>query len=287
MSEIDSTQKHHDLIYDVGMHKGEDTDYYLKKGFKVVGFEADPDLIVDCKKRFSKEIENGQLTIVEGAIVDPQSAEALGQTIKFYKNLNLTIWGSINADWALRNEKMGTRHKVIEVKTVDFTECLKKHGIPYYMKIDIEGCDTICLKALLNFKLKPTYVSIESNKVKFGKLLEEFRLFAKLGYAKFKAIQQQAVHLQSEPKPAKEGLYANYTFQKGSSGLFGEDLPGNWKNRIQIIMEYMEIFMFYKLFGDSGILTRFETGKKLRIFLCIVLKRYIPGWYDTHAKHSS
>ena len=39
-----SARKHYDLIYDVGMHKGEDTEFYLSKGFKVVGFEADPDL---------------------------------------------------------------------------------------------------------------------------------------------------------------------------------------------------------------------------------------------------
>ncbi len=32
------------LIYDVGMHNGADTDYYLKKGAKVVSIEADPQL---------------------------------------------------------------------------------------------------------------------------------------------------------------------------------------------------------------------------------------------------
>ncbi len=37
-------QKYDDLIYDVGMHKGEDADYYLKKGFRVIGFEAIPEL---------------------------------------------------------------------------------------------------------------------------------------------------------------------------------------------------------------------------------------------------
>ena len=36
--------KHADLIYDVGFHHGEDTAYYLKKGFRVVAFEAHPRL---------------------------------------------------------------------------------------------------------------------------------------------------------------------------------------------------------------------------------------------------
>ena len=34
--------KYSDLIYDVGFHQGEDTAYYLKKGFRVVAFEAHP-----------------------------------------------------------------------------------------------------------------------------------------------------------------------------------------------------------------------------------------------------
>ncbi len=34
--------KHADLIYDVGFHHGEDTAVYLRKGFRVVAFEAHP-----------------------------------------------------------------------------------------------------------------------------------------------------------------------------------------------------------------------------------------------------
>jgi len=40
------------LIFDVGMHKGEDTDFYIKKGFDVIGFEANPELIKYLKKLF-------------------------------------------------------------------------------------------------------------------------------------------------------------------------------------------------------------------------------------------
>jgi 16S rRNA A1518/A1519 N6-dimethyltransferase RsmA/KsgA/DIM1 with predicted DNA glycosylase/AP lyase activity len=43
MLDLIPTPKHKDLIYDVGMHHGEDTEFYLRKGFRVVAFEADPD----------------------------------------------------------------------------------------------------------------------------------------------------------------------------------------------------------------------------------------------------
>ena len=31
-----------DLIYDVGMHRAEDTEFYLAKGFRVIAVEASP-----------------------------------------------------------------------------------------------------------------------------------------------------------------------------------------------------------------------------------------------------
>ena len=71
------------------MHKGEDTDFYLNKGFNVVGFEADPELIVFCKNRFKNEIEKKKLIIIEGAIVERIS----NNKVKFYKNNINSVWG--------------------------------------------------------------------------------------------------------------------------------------------------------------------------------------------------
>ena len=33
------------LIYDVGMHNGDDTAYYLRRGFRVVAIEPNPALV--------------------------------------------------------------------------------------------------------------------------------------------------------------------------------------------------------------------------------------------------
>ena len=279
--------KHRDLIYDVGMHKGEDTDYYLKKGFRVVGFEAVPDLIKHCKDKFSEAIKNSKLILVEGAIVDPDLEGMAGQTVKFYKNLDDSVWGTANVDWVRRNKILGTHHEVIEVNTVDFKKCLNQYGIPRYLKIDIEGSDTVCLKALLDFEQKPDYVSIESEKVAFGKLLEEMDLLERLGYAQFKAVQQQDISSQIEPDPSSEGVRVGHKFPGSSSGLFGEDLRGPWRKKEEIIKEYKEIFRLYDLFGDYGKWNRFAGGRLLKNILINILHRPVPGWYDTHAKHST
>jgi FkbM family methyltransferase len=271
-----------DLIYDVGMHKGEDTEYYLKKGFRVVAFEANPDLVEENKERFSQALKEKKLVIVEGAIVDNISSK---KTL-FYKNLNSTVWGTINPDWALRNEKLGTHNQEIEVNTVDFGRCLEVHGMPYYMKIDIEGADEICLKALTQFEIKPSYLSIESEMGVFEKLIHEFDLLIELGYVKFQAIQQMDIYKTKLPYPSKEGENVSHAFIPDSSGLFGRDLPDNWKTREEILKEYEKIFLRNRRYGESTWWRQTKFGLILSYLISKIIGKPFPGWYDTHAKLS-
>ena len=52
------------LIYDVGMHNGDDTAYYLWRGFRVVAIEPNPELVATAANRFRREIEAGYLKIL-------------------------------------------------------------------------------------------------------------------------------------------------------------------------------------------------------------------------------
>jgi hypothetical protein len=53
-----------DLIYDVGLHYGDDTAYYLHKGYRVVAVDADPMMVEGCNRRFADEIRCGKLMIL-------------------------------------------------------------------------------------------------------------------------------------------------------------------------------------------------------------------------------
>lgn len=274
------------LVYDVGMHKGEDSDFYLKKGFKVVGFEADPDLAELCRQRFSEQIKTNQLIIVEGAIIDTKRHKGLGGKIKFFKNNKISVWGTIFDDRANRRAKLGYESEVIEVSTIDFSECLNKFGVPYYLKIDIEGMEVICLRSLKDVTERPDYISIESTKVSFDQLMEEFRIFKELGYNSFQVINQFKIPSYKEPRNSIEGQYLNYQFKSGSSGLFGNDLnKKNWKSSEKSLKHYKKIFSGYKLLGGDSQINKFRLG---RLFKKYMIRLFgIPGWYDTHAKHSS
>ena len=280
-------QKQADLIYDIGLHRGEDSDYYLRKGFRVVGFEADPELAAHCRARFAGEIAAGRLTIIEGAIVETMPGESPGQPVRFFRNKNIAVWGSAQEVFARSKEKLGTELEVIEVQAVDFAACLQEQGIPHYLKSDIEGLDRVCLKALLDFEERPDYLSLESEKTSFPALLEEFELLTRLGYQDFKLVQQAGISRQREPNPGREGPWLDYRFQEGSSGLFGADLPGDWLDRDRAVEQYRKIFQLYRLFGEHSLISRYFPGKVLRKALSLLLGRPLPGWYDTHARHIS
>jgi len=285
MSDLIPTAKDQRLIFDVGLHHGQDTDHYLKKGYRVVAFEADPANAQFCRERFAAAIADGRLTIVEGAITESYIESEQGRTVKFYRNEHHTLWGSTAEDWAVRNEVLGTTNEIISVPAIDFAEQVERYGVPYYLKADIVGSEVICLRALLRFENKPDYISIRSEKIVFRRLEYEFDLLEQLGYDQFKAIKQDFDHIRAE-LPAENGDRF-HTFEEGASGPFGEETPGRWRTRAEVLKQYKKIFVKYWLFGDYSYLIQTEGGRRLISNLERIVRRSIPGWYDTHARHSS
>lgn len=290
-SESTRPPKYSDLIYDVGMHRGEDTLFYLRKGFRCIAFEADPENVIFCKKLFAEFIDRGQLKIVEGAIIDRDKIMPGQKTVKFYKNENLSVLGTISSDWAAQNEKLGSPSNVIEVNIINFAEEIRKNGIPHYLKIDIEGCDIACLKALDEFKEFPDYVSFEADRTAFANNKHEIGLLAKLGYRSFQVVEQSEGTLaQVPPFPPKEGQFVAHTFEKNSSGMFGAELASPWKSREEILRLCFAIRIGHYLLGISGVMTgwKFKGSRRLRWYASRLVRSFtntaVPGWHDIHAR---
>ena len=177
MPKVTSAPFRPNLIYDVGMHNGDDTAFYLKKGFDVAGFEASRDLVAGCRQTFANEIDEGRLRIFEGAIVpDPSVGH-----VTFYTYDARTKWGTISSDVTQLNEKRSTGVKEVEVPTIDFAAAIRETGIPYYMKIDIEGADMHCLETLREFDIRPAYLSIEAIEQDIEKQRQQIDLSWRVG----------------------------------------------------------------------------------------------------------
>jgi FkbM family methyltransferase len=287
------------LIYDVGAHIGEDTEFYLKKGFNVIAIEANPILAEDLREKFQLHIADGSLIVASCAV-----ARTAGE-VGFYVS-ERSEWGTVQPVFAERNAHIGVPSKLISVNAVRFRDILAEHGTPYYLKIDVEGADVLCLEGLLEVSGRPKYISIESEKRSWQDLVHEFELFTKLGYTKFKIVDQEKVYRIKAPKPAAEGNYIDHKFEPGSSGLFGQELPGKWLTMRQALRRYRLIYLQYYLLGDYGILRRailslpgfkkaastsssapspstlrkiMNAGLKIRLLETL----FKSHWYDTHA----
>ena len=281
------------LIYDVGAHKGEDTEFYLKKGFRVVAIEAMPEFCESISNRFSEYVKSGALSVVNLAVSNSPG------DISFYVDDRVSEWGTTNQDWSERNKNFGAGvGRRLTIRAAKLADILKEHGIPRYCKIDIEGNDLEALASLENLSELPQFVSIESDKTSWEKLIEEFKTFEKLGYRKYRIIDQSLVSMQKCPTAPKEGKFVDWQFKNGSSGLFGNELPGTWVSSLEAIEIYKSIFRGYAINGDLGLFgggpkSMFNMVGKIqeKVFRLKGSKQYLnpamqfppPGWYDTHA----
>ena len=261
-----------DTVFDMGFHRGEDTEFYLAKGFRVVSLEADPKLWEAGQQRFAAAIAEGRLNLVNKALVDSsQPAE-----ITFYQSSN-SVWGTVDPLWAERNRRLGAESVAITVKTTTMGALLAEFGVPYFVKLDIEGMDLIGLEGLGDADARPAYVSIESEKDSFKTLRREFAVLTALGYDRFKVVPQSKVPAQRCPRPPRHGADIDHRFVEGASGLFGEEAPGEWLSAEAAIEVYKDIFFRYALVGDDPIAPRWAKSLAWRM-------GWRADWYDTHAK---
>ncbi len=266
-----------DLIYDIGMHTGKDTAYYLKKGFRVVAIEANAELVRGVSERFAAEIEKGRLTIYNVAI-----SETEGRTT-FYVNDQKDDWGTLSIDFVERNEALGTTHHEVEVLGVPLEKIIRECGIPYYVKVDIEGADLLCLSAFLRFEEKPKYLSIESSLIDYESVFGELAHMWVLGYRGFKIVNQALNKWVECVNPPLEGVYVAQEFDGHMSGPFGEEAPGEWKGIDETLERYKKILADTEKFGAMGKYYNSPISV-LDGWLRKLTKKEPTGWYDIHAK---
>ncbi len=235
------------LIFDIGMHVGQDSDYYLRKGFSVVAVEANPILAAASEKRFARELRQRQLRLLNIGV-----GETRGRA-EFHVNLELSEWSSFKPATASR----GMPTAAVSVEMVTIADIVRKFGVPYYLKIDIEGLDGAAVRGLSECPVKPRYVSFENGDPPLFELLVGF------GYTDFKFINQADVPAQICPIPAREGRTIAHAFPYGASGAFGDDAPGDWLP-VEAMREVVAAHATARAKGD------YDAVKQ--------------GWFDLHAK---
>lgn len=240
------------LIFDLGFHNGDDTDFYLKKGFNVVAVEANPKLVKEGVRRFRSHITKKKLVLINKAVSNATGRQS------FYINLNRYDWGSCEKNMA---ESDGSRAKAISIETVSLGDLCINFGTPLYLKVDIEGYDPIVAKQLCSLKNKPRYVSFEISKKDYARIFSYLR---RSGYVKFQLVNQlnNLDRRKDVIRKTHEGKDIDYQFSKYSSGFFGKDLPKE------------------KWFSFDDALARYLKFRELKM---LDNQELALGWLDLHA----
>jgi FkbM family methyltransferase len=166
-----------DLIFDVGMNNGDDTGLYLECGFRVVAVEANEALCRQVAERFPEAVREHRLKILNVAV-----AGAPGE-VEFWINDDHPEWSALDVSSAARG---GHRHRKVTVPSVRFSDLLREHGIPHYLKVDIESADHFCLEGLREVGL-PDYLSVEVSDVGLVDACHA------LGYRRFMLVEQSSL----------------------------------------------------------------------------------------------
>jgi FkbM family methyltransferase len=222
------------LIYDIGMHDGKDSAYYLREGYRVVAVDANPYFVRAAESAFRDDIASGRLTVLNVGI-----AESAG-VAKFWICDDHSDWSSFDRAFASRE---GARHHPINVTLRPFRDLLDEYGLPHYCKVDIEGSDMACVDAMSS-DYRPAFVSVELG------FRESLDRLAALGYDRFKVIEQSRLAAASRLFYRAKSLFpqrriqgkierVNYVlcgcrqdhgwhFAMGSSGPLPEKTRGRW-----------------------------------------------------------
>jgi len=248
------------MIFDIGMHEGDDTAYYLQNGYRVVAVEANPDLVRMSKRKFASHLDTGDLTVIDKCISTSDEFE-----MSFWINEDNSEWSSFDEQAA---KKMNTRAHEIKIEAVTPDYLFEQYGVPYYLKIDIEESDIYVLEAI-DANNKPQYISCEVGNPKLLDILQD------KGYTKFKMINQASGF--NSYSYWEERLYLPSLFRKicwklrkiffpntikyGDSGPFDEETSGIWKDYEAIKKDFLSYYP--------------SEGKPINNL----------SWYDFHASY--
>ncbi len=244
-----------DLIFDVGMNAGQDTEFYLAKGFRVVAIDANPDLCQQVATRNRNHILNGRLTILNVGIAKEPA------DLVFYVNKTSDDWSSFDKSYGQR----GGKYEEISVKCRTFSDILAEVGeTPYYLKIDIEGHDQVCLDALPGASDLPKFVSVEAGVADFTGQMSS------LGYGRFKIISQAWHQWLPHARPAREGQFVDQQMTGHHSGPFGDETYGPWLTEGAFAEEWDNI---QEKRYDGSLHQKLGCSKEI----------YDASWWDFHA----
>jgi FkbM family methyltransferase len=131
-----------DLCFDVGAHKGGRTEWLLRLGARVVCVEPQPICANLLRRRFRRK----PVTVVESAAGDAEGTATLMVS-------SLDVVSTLSQDWIQRAGATGRFgaakwDEKVQVPVTTLDKLIQQHGVPQFVKIDVEGFELQVLRGL-------------------------------------------------------------------------------------------------------------------------------------------
>ena len=192
------------LVFDVGANRGEYSEMYAALGASVVAVEPNPELVEIVRARVPNAIvEEAAVGAVEGTADLWRGADDGDSTLS--KEYRAVLARTIHA----------TMHPLrVRVTTLD--SLIARHGVPHFVKIDVEGFEEAVLRGLT---ARPAALSFEFHAALLGELE---KCLTRLPDYQFRIAVGYDFSWQTEWVGAGAILHRARELSDGEPSLFGD-----------------------------------------------------------------
>ena len=135
-----------DFCFDVGANRGDYSRAMLSLGARVLAVEPQPDLCALMSEAFRAELEARQIRILMGAVGASNGKATLFPATDLTKSMSTL--SPLFLEISERNGDRWNRDEAYEVAVWSLDHLIAAQGMPYYVKIDVEGLDSAVLAGL-------------------------------------------------------------------------------------------------------------------------------------------